>query len=102
PANVDFSSLNNPDPRIKTQRERVAQHLENPVCAGCHRITDPLGLALENFDGSGQYRETEMGAKIDASGTIDGVAFDGAAGLGASIRNLPALTSCVTRRAYSY
>jgi hypothetical protein len=43
-------------------------HLQNPVCAGCHKITDPMGLALENFDGAGQYRDNRAGTPIDASG----------------------------------
>ncbi len=47
PPNVDFGKLNNPDAHYKTQRERVAVHLEDPACAGCHKITDPMGLALE-------------------------------------------------------
>lgn len=102
PANVDFSAVNNPNPNIRTQRERVMGHLENPVCAGCHKITDPMGLALENFDGAGQYRETERGAPIDASGTLDGKAFTNAVGLGQAMHDHPALTSCVVKRAYGY
>lgn len=102
PANVDFSALENPNPNIRTQRERVAQHLENPVCAGCHRITDPAGLALENFDGAGQYRTREKGTLIDASGNLDGKAFQDVVGLGKALHDHPALTTCVAKRAYSY
>jgi hypothetical protein len=61
-----------------------------------------MGLALENFDGAGQYRETERGAPIDASGTLDGKAFTNAVGLGQAMRDHPALTSCVVKRAYDY
>ncbi len=102
PANVDFSALENPDPNIRTQRERVNQHLQNPVCAGCHRITDPAGLALENFDGAGQFRTREKGSLIDASGSLDGKGFSDVVGLGEALRNHPALTSCLVKRAYSY
>ena len=102
PANVDFSALSNPNPRIRTQRERVALHLENPVCAGCHKITDPIGLALENFDGSGQYRQTENGAPIDVSGMIDGKQFANAAELGQALHNHPGLSSCLVKRVYGY
>lgn len=102
PPNVDFSALNNPDPRIKTQRERVALHLSNPVCAGCHKITDPMGLALENFDGAGQYRETEKGSPIDASGSLDGKDFKDITGLAAALHDHPALTSCLVKRVYAY
>jgi hypothetical protein len=102
PPNVDFSALENPDPALKTQRQRVAQHLTNPICAGCHRLTDPIGLALENFDGAGQYRETENGAPIDASGSLDGKTFTDVTGLAAALHDSPALTSCLVKRVYSY
>ncbi|MHB1204439.1 MAG: DUF1592 domain-containing protein [Rhodospirillaceae bacterium] len=102
PGNVDFSALENPDPNIRTQRERVTFHLHNPVCAGCHKITDPAGLALENFDGAGQYRTEEKGSPIDTSGALDGQPFKDVVGLGNALRNHPALTSCLVKRAYSY
>src|SRR5581483_3074742 len=69
PANVDFSIVENPNSNYHTARDRLEAHRKNPVCAGCHKIMDPMGLALENFDGAGEYRDTERGAKIDASGT---------------------------------
>lgn len=102
PANVDFAALENPKAEHRTQRDRVNFHLENPVCAGCHRITDPIGLALENFDGSGQYRATENGVVIDTSGSLDGKQFKDAAGLGQALHDSPALSTCITRRVYSY
>jgi hypothetical protein len=102
PPNVDFSALNNPDPKIKTQRERIAVHLQNPVCAGCHKITDPIGLALENFDGGAQYRETEKGEPIDASGSLDGKDFKDITGLAAAVHDHPALTSCLVKRVNAY
>jgi hypothetical protein len=102
PANVDFSALENPKPGLRTARDRVGEHLANPVCAGCHKITDPIGLSLENFDGSGKYRETEKGAPIDASGTLDGVNFTDIQGLGRALRDHPALSSCLVQRMYSY
>jgi hypothetical protein len=102
PANVDFSAVENPDPRIRTARERLDVHGVNPVCAGCHRLTDPIGLGLETFDGAGRYRETERGAKIDASGSLDGAKFTTANELGQALRNHPALPSCLVKRLYSY
>ena len=74
PGNVNFNVVqdtNNPD--YKTARERLTAHRTEPTCAGCHKIMDPIGLALENFDSSGGYRATENGAPIDASGELDGV-----------------------------
>ena len=102
PPNVDFSAVENPDPNIKTARDRLDIHHKNPVCAGCHKITDPLGLALENFDGAGQYRDNEKGAPIDATGALDGVTFSDPATLGKVLHDNPALTSCLTRRVVSY
>jgi hypothetical protein len=102
PANVDFSAVENPKSNIKTQRERVGLHLANPVCAGCHKITDPMGLALENFDGAGQYRETEKGTPIDASGSLDGKTFKDVRGLALALHDHPALPACLVKRVYAY
>lgn len=102
PANVDFSAVENPNSPIKTQRERVAIHLKNPVCAGCHRITDPIGLALENFDGAGQYRTTERGELIDASGSLDGTKFNDAVGLGKTLHDDATLPKCLVKRVFAY
>jgi hypothetical protein len=102
PPNVDFGAVDDPDSPFKTQRERVAFHLKNPVCAGCHKITDPMGLALENFDGSGRFRATEGGAEIDASGVLDGKKFEGVSSLGTVLRDYPGLTTCLVQRVYSY
>jgi hypothetical protein len=66
-----------PDPTLTT-RQRFTVHRENPVCAGCHRLLDAVGLAFEHFDGVGRYRETENGLTIDASGELYGSDVDGA------------------------
>jgi hypothetical protein len=102
PPNVDFSKVENPDPTLKTMRQRLTAHRTNPVCAGCHRITDPIGLALENFDGAGQYRTTEHGAPIDASGSLDGRDFTTPEGLAQAVHDDPALTSCLVNRVFAY
>jgi hypothetical protein len=102
PPNVDFGKLENPDAHYKTQRERVAVHLEDPACAGCHKITDPMGLALEHFDGAGRFRTAENGAIIDTKGDLDGVPFDDAVGLGKALRDNPSLPGCLVDRLYSY
>jgi hypothetical protein len=68
--------------REPTMRERMAAHHANPVCATCHNIFEPLGLALENFDAVGAWRLDDGGTPIDASGKfIDGMALDGPATL---------------------
>jgi hypothetical protein len=102
PPNVDFSLIEDPNAHFHTARERLAAHQQNPVCAGCHALTDPIGLGLENFDGAGQYRASEHGAVIDASGKLDGAAFSNAAGLGQALRDNPALKSCIVNRLYAY
>ena len=63
---------------------------------------DPIGLGLENFDGAGRFRQTENGATIDASGTLDGVEFEDAAGLAEALRDNPALPECLVQRLYHY
>src|SRR5690606_7737678 len=75
PGDVDFTLFEDPDSSLKTARERLVAHANVPACAGCHKITDPIGLALENFDGAGQFRTTENGAPIDTSGELDGISF---------------------------
>jgi hypothetical protein len=61
-----------------TVRERLEAHRANPNCAGCHGIMDPLGLALENFDLLGRWRDVEDGHAIDSSAQmIDGTRLDG-------------------------
>ncbi len=102
PANVDFSAVENPDARLRTARERLDFHSQNPVCAGCHKITDPMGLALEQFDGAGRFRSTEKGVALDVTGTLDGKPFTDVAGLGQALHDHPALPSCLVRRMYSY
>ena len=59
-------------------RQRMEQHRSNPTCNSCHRVIDPLGLALENFDATGKYRVKDGGAQVDTAGTLyDGTPIDG-------------------------
>jgi hypothetical protein len=63
-------------------RQRMEQHRNNPVCAACHKIMDPIGFSLENFDLIGKWRATEGGSPIDASGQlVDGTKLDSPASL---------------------
>ncbi len=84
------------DGRLLTVRQRMEQHRANPACTSCHRVIDPIGLSLENFDVTGQYRIKDNGAPVDASGQLyDGTSIDGAAGLVAALlkRKTTVLTS---------
>ena len=65
----------------KSVRERMEQHRRNPACASCHRMIDPAGLALENFDAVGAWRTRDGGTRgtpVDASGQlVDGTRING-------------------------
>ncbi len=100
PADVDFSSVQ--DSTKGTVRGRLLDHMKNKGCAGCHRRTDPPGLALEHFDGLGQLRTMENGARIDVGGELNGVKFEGAQGLGKFLRNHPTVPVCLVRNVYAY
>ncbi len=74
------------DGRLLTVRERMEQHRNNPACNSCHRVIDPIGLALENFDPTGQYRIKDNGVPVDSSGQLyDGTKLDGPSGLIAAL-----------------
>jgi cytochrome c551/c552 len=65
-----------------SMRQAMEMHRANPVCATCHSRMDPIGFALENYDGVGAWRDKDNGAPIDTSGkSPDGIAFNGPAGL---------------------
>lgn len=102
PGNVDFSLFNDPNSPHRTARERLTAHATQAACAGCHKLTDPVGLGMEQIDGAGQLRSDESGAPIDPAGTIDGIAFTDIAGLGKALRENPAVPSCVVNRLYAY
>jgi hypothetical protein len=88
-----------------SMRDRIAQHRANPVCASCHSMMDPPGLALENFDLVGRWRTIdESASKIDASGVLpDGSAFDGPAGLRAAlVRNPDRFVTTLTEKLLIY
>jgi hypothetical protein len=68
--------------RILTMRERMEEHRKNPACTSCHKVIDPLGLALENFDATGAWRIKDNEVAIDSVGDLyDGTKMEGPAGL---------------------
>ncbi|MEE2638353.1 MAG: DUF1592 domain-containing protein [Acidobacteriota bacterium] len=90
---------------VLAMRERMEQHRANPVCASCHRVMDPLGLALENFDAVGRWRpQMPGGTPIDASGTMpDGTVFEGPQDLrGLLVRNPEQFATVVTEKLLTY
>jgi mono/diheme cytochrome c family protein len=89
----------------KTVRETLELHRSSPVCASCHRIIDPPGFALENFNSVGQWREkTESGAPIDAAGVLaDGSKVNGPIALRNAILSRPdAFATVLTERIMTY
>ncbi|MDG0980436.1 MAG: DUF1588 domain-containing protein [Halieaceae bacterium] len=103
PADVDFSAVQSaPTDTIKTGRDRLQVHNNEPSCSGCHKIMDPPGLVLENFDGIGQFRQTESGAVIDASGDLDGVTYQDHQGFAQALRNHREAPRCVVEKMYRY
>lgn len=101
PVNVN-TALPEPSGTTLTLRDRVKEHLTDPGCAACHRLMDPVGLGLENFDGIGRYRKLDNGVTIDASGALDAVPFGDAAGLGRALHDDPRASACFVRTMYRY
>lgn len=103
PPNVNFSIVqDDTNPLLKTARQRLIAHQENPVCKGCHAITDPIGLSLENYDALGSYRSQEHGALIDASGSFMGKPYSGLTGLTSLLRDDPQVPACAVQRVFEY
>ena len=87
-----------------SMRERLARHRDNPSCASCHALMDPLGFALENFDAIGRYRTIgDAGEAIDAAGTLpDGTSFDGVNGLRDSLLSSDLFVTTMTEKLLTY
>jgi mono/diheme cytochrome c family protein len=82
PPNVPALEETSKDGKPRSVREMLEVHRQNPICASCHARMDPLGLSLENFDAIGQWRTTDAGTPINASGVLlDGTKVDGPAAL---------------------
>ncbi|HLK47203.1 MAG TPA: DUF1592 domain-containing protein, partial [Bryobacteraceae bacterium] len=88
----------------QTMRQRMEQHRSNPACAGCHRMFDPIGFSLENFDGIGKWRSTEFGRKVDASAQLtDGTEINGVTDLRqALLRYSPQFVRTFTEKLLTY
>jgi cytochrome c551/c552 len=87
-----------------TARQQLEIHRKNPPCSTCHKIMDPIGLSMENFDAVGAWRTAENGTPIDASGMlVDGSKLDGVKGLReALLRYSPQFVRVVTENLYMY
>ena len=104
PVNMDVGQPKPPAPGLTT-RERFAEHAMDP-CATCHRLTDPIGFAFENYDAIGAWRTTEQGKKVDATGTLalsDGdLKFDDAVGLARGLAGARDVRQCLATQWLRY
>ena len=90
PPNVPALKETSDGGKVLTMRQQMEQHRQNAVCASCHKLMDPLGFALENFDAVGSWRTADAGTPIDASGQfLDGTALNGVASLRQILLNRP-------------
>ncbi|HVB37166.1 MAG TPA: DUF1592 domain-containing protein, partial [Vicinamibacterales bacterium] len=79
---LDATGAVTKDGKPLSVRARMEEHRKNPFCASCHKMIDPIGLALENFDPTGHWRIRDNGVAVDASTTLyDGTKMDGPEGL---------------------
>ena len=104
PSDVPPFPENEPGVAERSVRERLDQHRENPVCASCHDVLDPLGLALENMDAIGRWRVREPGAVVDATGRMpDGTVVTGIVELREAIIGHPdRFATVVTEKLMTY
>jgi hypothetical protein len=87
----------------KTIREKLAAHRTNPSCNACHRLMDPIGLGMEDFDQYGRHRTTyDTGQVVDDTGDLDDVVFHGAKELGDLLSKDARTTSCLVKQIYRY
>ena len=104
PPNVPALEENIPGAAPKSVRARLEQHRNNPVCATCHNVMDPIGFALENFDAIGAWRTKEPGGSIDSSGQMaNGTPVDGPETLRAALTAEPEhFVGIVTEKLLTY
>jgi hypothetical protein len=90
--------------KVLTLREQMTLHRKTEPCASCHKLMDPIGFALENFDGVGTWRTKQLGQKLDASGQLtDGTKIDGVVDLRqALVRYSPQFVRTVTEKLLTY
>ena len=94
----------NPTTGPQTMRQRMEEHRANPACASCHKMMDPIGFSLENFDGIGKWRTRESGQKLDSSGQlVDGTKIDGVVSLRQGLLHYsPQFVRTVTEKLLTY
>jgi hypothetical protein len=87
----------------ETLRQRLERHRADAVCASCHKLMDPIGFGLENYDGIGAFRTTDGSAPVDAKGQLpNGKTFSGPHELASLIASDPDFARCATQKLYTY
>lgn len=86
----------------ETLRERLEVHMTDGSCAGCHVLMDPIGFALESYDGVGAFRTQDNSKPIDDTSELDGVPVSGAAQVGSALRANEAAHACLVRNLYRH
>jgi hypothetical protein len=104
PPNVPALKENTAATAPHSVRERLEQHRKSPVCSACHSTIDPPGLALENFDPIGRWREVDSGQAVDAKTTLPGgIAITGPSGLREALLSRPEIfVSTLTEKLMTY
>lgn len=100
PSDIEIEDLELPEDA--TVRQTLEAHRADPGCASCHKVIDPLGFGLENFDAIGAYRTTENGQAVDASGILNGTSFDGPDELVQLVAASEQLAGCVAQQLLTY
>jgi hypothetical protein len=103
-ASLEGENTGNAALPIDNVRARLEQHRKDPGCAGCHNLMDPLGLALESFDGIGRSRERyDDGQAVDTRGVLpDGRRIDGPVALAGVLADDPRFLRCVAQKVLTY
>jgi hypothetical protein len=108
PTNIEIPKLDVPGQEEQTGGENIRlmleQHRSDPLCASCHAVFDPFGVALENFDGIGRSRTAyPNNDPVDTSGTFpDGTVFTGLPGMVEVALARPGFNKCVTEKVFTY
>jgi hypothetical protein len=121
PPNVDTNLPEATEDKPLTRRQRMSAHVENQLCASCHRLMDPIGFGLESFDAIGKYREHEailiesptgkrkddktINLDLDTRGEVAGIpdsAFSNSSQLGAILSKSPVCQECMVRQIFRY
>ncbi len=103
PAPPDVPALPETPDKPLTARAQIEAHRADPGCAACHKLMDPIGLGLENYDAIGRWRDTEFGQPIDAAGELpDGGKFAGAVDLAEVLTKDARVPECLARNLFTY